>query len=123
MGQSLAELEPALGDAWASAAENVVAYISNPKQKFYAYALGVIDCIVSEKVIPFGDLHARVAAFCGEDAKNVVETTIANTTAAVHGRGVKKVPDPGGWYFRDDKARAYVVERHFSAAWRKLRNL
>jgi hypothetical protein len=53
---------------------------------------------------------------------NFVGTTLAAGTRAVHGIGVEKVPDPGGWYFWDEKLKMYLLDRGFGAAWKEVRS-
>jgi hypothetical protein len=73
--------------------------------------------MTSRKVVTRDEIESKAQQIVGnEEAWNFINTTIGNVTMALHPAG--PVPDPGGWYFWDDRLAVYVADRHFSHAWK-----
>lgn len=105
---------------WDSATEAVLLRLSKPGLEApFAQAAELLDYMASRKIVPADDLFARAVAINPASDADFVRSILANVTMAVHGGG--RVPDPGGWYFHDKSLGMYVLDRGFSAAWRKAR--
>jgi hypothetical protein len=111
--------------AWETDVQNAIERFAKPSLKFpFEKKARLIDYLASRKVVPRDDLLDYVKKintdFNSAQVKDFAITTLASATTAVHGKG--NVPDPGGWYLWDESLKVYVMDRGFSAAWRKARS-
>src|SRR4051794_27883500 len=80
----------------------------------------LIDYLSAHRIVPRNDLMKEAAKINDKETWNFVNTTLGRVTMGIHGTG-NGLPDPGGWYFYDEKYEMYVLDRGFSAAWAQAR--
>jgi hypothetical protein len=104
---------------WEADVQKAIDYLAKSRVFTFDQFARLIDYLAVHKVVPRQDLLNQAVRIKGGDGVDFVKTTLARVTTPVHGKG--NVPDPGGWYFHDDKMDVYVMDRGFSAAWRNAR--
>ena len=105
---------------WNSAVERAIERLNKTGlESPFQHSAALVDYMASRKIVPKSDLIAEAVKINSLADADLVSSILANVTVAVHGKG--SVPDPGGWYFRDDTLGMYVLDRWFSAAWREAR--
>jgi hypothetical protein len=107
---------------WSGDVKLTIERLKKPGLKFsFEQSAMLIDYLASKKVIPSTELRSHAKTIVTSGIIDFIRTILANVTTAIHGHGT--VPDPGGWYFSDrvSNIEVYVLDRGFSAAWRKTR--
>jgi hypothetical protein len=109
---------------WKADVQKALARLETSKVFSFDQMTRLVDYLASQKVSARKEtlnLATQIHKECTDGGVDFVRTVLARITMAIHGTG--NVPDPGGWYFSAtiSEIEVYVLDRGFSAEWRKLR--